>query len=77
MLLCDWSGRDLQMNEMALRLDRRRARTVPTRLGPMLRPDEIEPFRSKNAFALNMTGYVNGELVMRAAGTPSTGASRT
>ncbi|MBC3191120.1 fumarylacetoacetate hydrolase family protein [Pseudonocardia sp. C8] len=64
MLLCDWSGRDLQMNEMALRLGPAKGKDGANTLGPMLvTPDEIEPFRSKNAFALNMTGYVNGELV--------------
>ncbi len=64
MLLCDWSARDLQMNEMALRLGPAKGKDGTNTLGPMLvTPDEIEPYRSRNAFDLGMTGYVNGELV--------------
>jgi 2-keto-4-pentenoate hydratase/2-oxohepta-3-ene-1,7-dioic acid hydratase in catechol pathway len=64
MLLCDWSARDLQMNEMALRLGPAKGKDGANTLGPMLvTPDEIERFRSRNAFDLAMTGYVNGELV--------------
>lgn len=64
MLLCDWSARDLQMNEMALRLGPAKGKDGANTLGPMLvTPDEIESYRSRNAFDLRMTGYVNGELV--------------
>ncbi|WP_433413183.1 fumarylacetoacetate hydrolase family protein [Microtetraspora malaysiensis] len=64
MLLGDWSARDLQINEMELRLGPAKGKDGATTLGPMLvTPDEIEPFRSRNAFDLGMTGYVNGELV--------------
>lgn len=64
MLLCDWSARDLQMNEMALRLGPAKGKDGANTLGPMLvTPDEIAPRRSRNAFDLAMTGYVNGELV--------------
>lgn len=64
MLLCDWSARDLQVNEMALRLGPAKGKDGANTLGPMLvTPDEIESFRSRNAFDLGMTGYVNGELV--------------
>lgn len=64
MLLCDWSARDLQINEMALRLGPAKGKDGANTLGPMLvTPDEIESFRSRNAFDLGMTGYVNGELV--------------
>ena len=64
MLLCDWSARDLQINEMALRLGPAKGKDGTNTLGPMLvTPDEIEPYRSRNAFDLGMTGYVNGELV--------------
>jgi 2-keto-4-pentenoate hydratase/2-oxohepta-3-ene-1,7-dioic acid hydratase in catechol pathway len=64
MLLCDWSARDLQMNEMALRLGPAKGKDGANTLGPMLvTPDELEPYRSRNAFDLGMTGYVNGELV--------------
>ena len=64
MLLCDWSARDLQINEMALRLGPAKGKDGANTLGPMLvTPDEIESYRSRNAFDLGMTGYVNGELV--------------
>jgi 2-keto-4-pentenoate hydratase/2-oxohepta-3-ene-1,7-dioic acid hydratase in catechol pathway len=64
MLLCDWSARDLQMNEMALRLGPAKGKDGTNTLGPMLvTPDEIESYRSRNAFDLGMTGYVNGDLV--------------
>ncbi|MFC4948934.1 fumarylacetoacetate hydrolase family protein [Pseudonocardia sp. GCM10023141] len=64
MLFCDWSARDLQMNEMALRLGPAKGKDGTNTLGPMLvTPDEIAPYRSRNAFDLGMTGYVNGELV--------------
>ena len=64
MLLCDWSARDLQINEMTLRLGPAKGKDGTNTLGPMLvTPDEIEPYRSRNAFDLGMTGYVNGELV--------------
>jgi 2-keto-4-pentenoate hydratase/2-oxohepta-3-ene-1,7-dioic acid hydratase in catechol pathway len=64
MLLCDWSARDLQMNEMALRLGPAKGKDGANTLGPMLvTPDEIAAHRSRNAFDLAMTGYVNGELV--------------
>lgn len=64
MLLCDWSARDLQINEMALRLGPAKGKDGTNTLGPMLvTPDEIAPYRSRNAFDLGMTGYVNGELV--------------
>jgi 2-keto-4-pentenoate hydratase/2-oxohepta-3-ene-1,7-dioic acid hydratase in catechol pathway len=52
------------MNEMALRLGPAKGKDGANTLGPMLvTPDELEPYRSRNAFDLGMTGYVNGELV--------------
>jgi 2-keto-4-pentenoate hydratase/2-oxohepta-3-ene-1,7-dioic acid hydratase in catechol pathway len=66
LLLCDWSARDLQMNEMALRLGPAKGKDTANTLGPMLvTPDELEPYRSGNGFDLEMTGYVNGELVSK------------
>jgi 2-keto-4-pentenoate hydratase/2-oxohepta-3-ene-1,7-dioic acid hydratase in catechol pathway len=66
MLLCDWSARDVQFNEMPLRLGPAKGKDTATTLGPMLvTPDEIESYRSRNAFDLEMTGYVNGELVSK------------
>ncbi|MDA3625477.1 fumarylacetoacetate hydrolase family protein [Saccharopolyspora sp. WRP15-2] len=64
LLLCDWSARDLQINEMAMQLGPAKGKDGANTLGPMLvTPDEIEPFRSRNAFDLGMAGYVNDELV--------------
>jgi 2-keto-4-pentenoate hydratase/2-oxohepta-3-ene-1,7-dioic acid hydratase in catechol pathway len=64
MLLCDWSARDLQVNEMPLRLGPAKGKDTANSLGPMLvTPDELEPFRSGQAFDLEMTGYVDGDLV--------------
>jgi 2-keto-4-pentenoate hydratase/2-oxohepta-3-ene-1,7-dioic acid hydratase in catechol pathway len=66
LMLCDWSARDLQMNEMALRLGPAKGKDTANTLGPMLvTPDELEPYRSNNGFDLEMTGYVNGEPVSR------------
>jgi 2-keto-4-pentenoate hydratase/2-oxohepta-3-ene-1,7-dioic acid hydratase in catechol pathway len=66
LLLCDWSARDLQINEMALRLGPAKGKDTANTLGPMLvTPDELEAYRSRNAFDLEMTGYVNGELVSK------------
>jgi len=66
LMLCDWSARDLQMNEMALHLGPAKGKDTATTLGPMLvTPDELAPYRSRNGFDLEMTGYVNGELVSR------------
>lgn len=64
MLFCDWSARDLQLHEMPLGLGPAKGKDGANTLGPMLvTPDEIEPYRSGNAFDLAMTGYVNGEQV--------------
>ena len=64
MMLCDWSARDLQVNEMPLRLGPAKGKDTANSLGPMLvTPDELEPFRSGRAFDLEMTGYVDGDLV--------------
>lgn len=64
MLLCDWSARDLQVDEMDLRLGPAKSKDSANTLGPMLvTPDELAPYRSRNSFDLGMTGYVNDELV--------------
>jgi 2-keto-4-pentenoate hydratase/2-oxohepta-3-ene-1,7-dioic acid hydratase in catechol pathway len=66
MIWCDWSSRDLQVNEMPLRLGPAKGKDTANTLGPMLvTADEIEPFRSGAGFDLEMTGHVNGELVSR------------
>lgn len=65
-ILCDWSARDLQVNEMPLRLGPAKGKDTANTLGPMLvTPDELESFRSGQAFDLEMTAYVDGDLVSR------------
>jgi 2-keto-4-pentenoate hydratase/2-oxohepta-3-ene-1,7-dioic acid hydratase in catechol pathway len=64
MLLCDWSARDLQLQEMAMGLGPAKGKDGATSLGPMLvSPDELESWRSEKGFGLNMTAHVNDELV--------------
>ncbi|WP_102419273.1 fumarylacetoacetate hydrolase family protein [Mycobacterium sp. 4858] len=66
MVLCDWSARDLQVNEMPLRLGPAKGKDTANTIGPYLvTPDELEPYRSANAFDLEMTAYVNDDLVSR------------
>lgn len=63
-LLCDWSGRDLQIDEMALGLGPAKGKDSANTLGPMLvTPDELEPFRNRRGFTAAMTGHVNGAQV--------------
>lgn len=61
MVMCDWSARDLQASEMALRLGPAKGKDSATSTGPYLvTPDELEPFRKGNAYDLRMTAAVNG-----------------
>jgi hypothetical protein len=49
---------------LPLRLGSAKGKDTANSLGPMLvTPDELEPFRSGRAFDLEMTGYVDGDLV--------------
>lgn len=60
----DWSARDLQMDEMALRLGPAKGKDGATTLGPFLvTADELEPFRKNKGFDRAMTVKVNGEEV--------------
>ncbi|MET0456554.1 MAG: fumarylacetoacetate hydrolase family protein [Mycobacterium sp.] len=64
MVFCDWSARDLQVNEMPLRLGPAKGKDTANTLGPYLvTADELEPFRSAKAFDLEMTAYVNDQLI--------------
>jgi 2-keto-4-pentenoate hydratase/2-oxohepta-3-ene-1,7-dioic acid hydratase in catechol pathway len=58
----DWSARDLQFREMAVRLGPCKGKDFATTLGPVLvTADEIEPYRDADGFlALGMTVAVNG-----------------
>lgn len=58
----DWSARDLQMDEMALRLGPAKGKDGATTLGPFLvTADEFEPFRKNKGFDRAMTVAINGE----------------
>jgi 2-keto-4-pentenoate hydratase/2-oxohepta-3-ene-1,7-dioic acid hydratase in catechol pathway len=60
-ILCDWSARDLQATETAFGTGPAKGKDTATSLGPFLvTPDELEPFRDGNGYALAMTASVNG-----------------
>ncbi|WP_236787868.1 fumarylacetoacetate hydrolase family protein [Amycolatopsis sp. GM8] len=63
-ILCDWSARDLQLNERPLGLGPAKGKDTATTIGPALvTADELERLRSKKGFALQMTAELNGEPV--------------
>jgi len=63
-ILCDWSARDLQLNERPLGLGPAKGKDTATTIGPALvTSDELERFRSRKGFGLRMTAEVNGERV--------------
>lgn len=60
-LYIDWSARDLQMREMALRLGPAKGKDSATTLGPVLvTPDELGDRREGKGFALAACATVNG-----------------
>lgn len=60
-ILNDWSARDLQRDETALRLGPAKGKDFASSIGPWLvTPDELEDARSGRAFDLAMTATVNG-----------------
>lgn len=64
LIYCDWSARDLQIQERSLQLGPAKGKDGANSLGPMLvAPDEIAHLRSGEGFDLAMTAHVNGELV--------------
>lgn len=64
MIMNDWSARDLQTAEMALRLGPAKAKDTATTLGPWLvTADELAPHRSGTAFDLAMTVRLNGTVM--------------
>nr|WP_296774119.1 fumarylacetoacetate hydrolase family protein [Rhodococcus sp. (in: high G+C Gram-positive bacteria)] len=66
MVMNDWSARDLQFAEMQVRLGPTKGKDSATSLGPFfVTADELEPYRSGNAFDLTMTASVNGVVVGR------------
>jgi 2-keto-4-pentenoate hydratase/2-oxohepta-3-ene-1,7-dioic acid hydratase in catechol pathway len=62
-IFCDWSARDLQLNERDL-FGPVKGKDSANGLGPfVVTPDELEPFRSNRSYRLDMRAYVNDELV--------------
>lgn len=60
-IMCDWSARDLQAQEMRLNLGPAKGKDSATSIGPVLvTPEELEPYREGNAYDLMMTASVNG-----------------
>jgi fumarylacetoacetate (FAA) hydrolase len=61
MIFNDWSARDLQRDEMAVRLGPAKGKDFASSLGPWLvTPDELEDTRKGRGFDLAMTASVNG-----------------
>ncbi len=66
MIFNDWSARDLQREETALRLGPAKGKDFASSFGPWLvTPDEVESARSGRAFDLVMTARVNGQEISR------------
>jgi fumarylacetoacetate (FAA) hydrolase len=60
-ILNDWSARDLQRDETAVRLGPAKGKDFATSIGPWLvTPDELESARSGHGFDLAMTATVGG-----------------
>ncbi|MFB7056574.1 fumarylacetoacetate hydrolase family protein [Streptomyces vinaceus] len=60
-IMCDWSARDLQMHEMAVKLGPAKGKDSATTLGPALvTADELEVHRGPTGLQLAMTASVNG-----------------
>ena len=61
-VLCDWSARDVQAREMRQMLGPAKGKDTATSIGPFLvTPDELEPYRAGNGYALRMQASVNGK----------------
>lgn len=60
----DWSARDLQMEEMQVRLGPAKGKDSATTLGPVLvSADELEPLRSGLGFDVAMTVSIDGRQI--------------
>jgi 2-keto-4-pentenoate hydratase/2-oxohepta-3-ene-1,7-dioic acid hydratase in catechol pathway len=65
-VLCDFTARDIQAREMRLLLGPAKGKDAATSCGPYLvTPDELEPYRSGNAFDLQAAVWVNGSRYSR------------
>lgn len=61
MVMCDWSARDVQAQEMKGHLGPAKGKDTATSFSAFLvTPDELEPCRAGNAYDLKMTASVNG-----------------
>jgi 2-keto-4-pentenoate hydratase/2-oxohepta-3-ene-1,7-dioic acid hydratase in catechol pathway len=61
-VLCDWSARDLQEQEMAQGLGPAKGKDTATSIGPWLvTPDELADTRQGSGFDLAATTHVNGQ----------------
>lgn len=66
-ILCDWSGRDIQHEEMLLSMGPVKGKDTATSLGPWLvTKDELEPYRTATGFDRAMSLKVNGMEYSRA-----------
>jgi 2-keto-4-pentenoate hydratase/2-oxohepta-3-ene-1,7-dioic acid hydratase in catechol pathway len=62
LIFCDWSARDLQMNEMQIGLGPAKGKDTATSFGPwMVTPDELAFARTETGYDLAMTATVNGK----------------
>jgi 2-keto-4-pentenoate hydratase/2-oxohepta-3-ene-1,7-dioic acid hydratase in catechol pathway len=62
-IFCDWSARDIQMNERDI-FGPVKGKDAANGFGPfVVTPDELRSFRSNRAFRLRMQAFVNDELV--------------
>ncbi|MDR7083294.1 2-keto-4-pentenoate hydratase/2-oxohepta-3-ene-1,7-dioic acid hydratase in catechol pathway [Arthrobacter ginsengisoli] len=60
-ILCDWSGRDIQHEEMRLSMGPVKGKDTATSLGPwFVTKDELEPHRTERGFDRAMSLKVNG-----------------
>jgi 2-keto-4-pentenoate hydratase/2-oxohepta-3-ene-1,7-dioic acid hydratase in catechol pathway len=65
-IFCDWSARDIQLEEMRLGLGPAKGKDGASTLGPVLvTPDELAGLRSGDSLHLEMTASVNGQPTSR------------
>jgi len=64
----DWSARDLQREETAVRLGPAKGKDFASTIGPWLvTPDELHDVRAGKAYALQMEALVNGQEISHGA----------
>lgn len=65
-ILNDWSARDIQRQEMRVGLGPAKGKDFATSIGPyIVTVDELQKYRVKNRYQLQMTAKVNGRLLSR------------